>query len=360
MKTGMIVAVLLMVIGTGAATAAQNYSIGVFYYPGWKSDYINWNDIKGVPGSKSPGVAWPDRIPLLGYYPEEEPWVAEKHIDFAAKYGINFFVYDWYWDNSKPQFDHAINNFLKARNNSKLQFSILWDNAFATVKNVTEFDLMVSYWIDTYFNQATFYQIDGKPIVFIFSNGRLATDAAAFGESVPSLLKRADLKAKSRGYKGIYFVATVNDMPQSSLEKNLLDKGFSAYTGWNYAMAKGSLVDDYSVMVDGYLAYYTAAASTAKILPYMVPASPGYDERPWKGASAIVRNNPAPDKFARILTGAKALLDTPGATTKILMIESWNEFAEGSVIEPTKKWGFSYLEQIRKIFTPAPAKVVPK
>jgi len=360
MKSGMIVVVLLLVFGTGAATAAQNYSIGAYYYPGWRSDYINWKDIKGLPGSRSPGKAWPDRVPLLGYYPEEELWVAEKHIEWAAKYGINFFAYDWYWDGTKPEYDHALKNYLKAGNKGKLQFTLLWDNAYATVKNLNGFDLMVTYWIDNYFNQPTFYQIDGKPIVFIFSNSRLTADAAAFGESVKSLLNRADLKAKSRGYKGIYFIATTNDRPDNILEKYLLELGFSAYSGWNYALAKGFREDDYSVMVEGYLAYYAAAAATAKTLPYLVPASPGYDERPWLGERSIVRNNPAPDKFARMLTGAKALLDTPGITHKILMIEAWNEFAEGAYIEPTKKWGFSYLETIQKIFAPLPAKAIIK
>ncbi|KAB0670418.1 hypothetical protein F6V30_09720 [Oryzomonas sagensis] len=361
MKRIQFVALLVLLCGTSAGSYAQNYSIGVYYYPGWRSDYINWKDIKGLPGSRSPGKPWPERVPLLGYYPEEQQWVAERHIDLATKYGINFFVYDWYWDGSSPQFNHAINNYLHAKNRSKLQFSILWDNAFATLTTLTQYDNMVSYWINNYFNQPTFYQIDGKPAVFIFSNPQLLLYATTLGTSVQSLLQRADSMAKSRGYNGIYFVATINDMPATSLENQLSGRGFSAYTGWNYAMARGALVDDYSTMVDGYLAYYTAAANTAKILPYLVPASPGYDERPWHGATSIVRNNPTPDKFTRMLTGAKALLDQQQNTAKILLIEAWNEFGEGSVIEPTNKWGTSYLETIRHVFVPsAAAKKRPK
>jgi hypothetical protein len=30
----------------------------------------------------------------------------------------------------------------------------------------------------------------------------------------------------------------------------------------------------------------------------------------------------------------------------------WNEFGEGSYIEPTQKNGFSYLEKIKKVFGP--------
>jgi hypothetical protein len=45
---------------------------------------------------------------------------------------------------------------------------------------------------------------------------------------------------------------------------------------------------------------------------------------------------------------------------KILMIEAWNEFGEGSYIEPTKKWGFGYLEAIKKAFASPPAKTTTK
>jgi len=61
-----------------------------------------------------------------------------------------------------------------------------------------------------------------------------------------------------------------------------------------------------------------------------------------------------------MLRGAKQFMDSNASVPKILMIEAWNEFGEGSYIEPTKKWGFSYLEAIKKVFTPTPAKATIK
>ncbi|MDD2947529.1 MAG: hypothetical protein PHV80_01630 [Rugosibacter sp.] len=68
--------------------------VGVFYFPGWHSKSSYWNDLKGLPGSRSPNVPWPDRVPLLGHYAEEDIKVAEQHIDWASQYGITFFAYD--------------------------------------------------------------------------------------------------------------------------------------------------------------------------------------------------------------------------------------------------------------------------
>lgn len=361
MRQRLIFVVLLGAIFVATAVhSASAIDIGVYYYPGWRSDYINWKDVKGLPGSRSPGKPWPERQPLLGYYPEEERWVAEKHIAWAAQYGVTFFAYDWYWDSSKPEYDHALKNYLQAKNKSKLKFSLLWAYHVAALKNKKEFDDMVVYWINNYFSQPTYYRIDDKPAIFIFSFDQLENNAKAIGESTKTLLASANSIAKQKGYKGIYFVITTNAKPGDDIEKFFLDTGFNAYTGWNYVEAKGSKTDDYDVMVDVYSDYYKAATLTAKRLPYIVTASPGWDSRPWHGNAAVVRSNPTPAKFERMLRSAKQLVDSNDKAPKILMIEAWNEFGEGSYIEPTKKWGFGYLEAIKNVFSPSPAKTIKK
>ncbi len=350
------VVLLCVVLVTTAVNSAHATDIGVYYYPGWKSDYINWKDIKGLPGSRSPGKPWPERQPLLGYYPEEEAWVAEKHIAWASQYGITFFAYDWYWGDNKPEYDHALKNYLQAKNRINLKFSLLWAYHIATLKNQKEFDDMVLYWINNYFNQTTYYRIDNKPAIFIYSYDQLEANARIFGATSASLLARANNIARQSGFNGIYFIATTNAKPGDNIEDFYLSIGFNAYTGWNYVESKGAKIDDYDVMVNGYIDFYAAAAQTSKRLPYIVSASPGWDSRPWSGDAALVRSNPTPEKFSRMLSSAKQLMDTNVKIPKILMIEAWNEFGEGSYIEPTKKWGFAYLEAIRRVFAPPAAK----
>jgi len=342
-------------LSTVAAAAARpvDYQIGVFYFPGWHSSSDYWNDLKGLPGSRSPGRSWDDRLPLLGYYPEEEPWVSEKHIDWAAMHGIDFFAYDWYWNGNTTYLDHAISAFLKAKNNSKLKFCLLWANHSEVPRSMPEFDTMVALWLERYFRQPTFYRVEGKPVVFVFDYGLLDQNARKFGTSGKALLERAVIMAQAAGLPGVYFVATTNDRPSNDLEARIKAAGYSAYTGWNYVVSRDpSITADYSSMVDTYLDYYDTEARTDRILPYLVPASPGWDKRPWKANKPFVhvRENSTPAKFEKMLVGAKRLLDRQTTTPKILMIEAWNEFGEGAYIEPTKKWGMQYLEAIRKVF----------
>ncbi|MGE5892591.1 MAG: glycoside hydrolase family 99-like domain-containing protein, partial [bacterium] len=266
-------------------------------------------------------------------------------------YGIDFFAYDWYWDGGQSLLEHALKAHLTAKNKDKLKFCLLWANHSAIPRNLKEFDDMISYWTDNYFNKSIFYTIDGKPVIVVFSHDQLDQNAKSFGESAKSLLERAQAKAREKGYKGIFFVAAANARPSSGLETGLRDEGYSAYSGWNYVASKdSSKVADYNSMVNTYLDFFDAASKTTRSLPYIVPASPGWDSRPWHGKDATVRENPSPEKFEKMLIGAKKLLDSQNTSPKILMIEAWNEFGEGAYIEPTKKWGMRYLETIRKVF----------
>jgi hypothetical protein len=38
----------------------------------------------------------------------------------------------------------------------------------------------------------------------------------------------------------------------------------------------------------------------------------------------------------------------------MILVEAWNEWGEGSYIEPHQQFGFGYLDAIREVFTDAP------
>jgi len=331
---------------------AANYDIGVYYFPGWhsKSDY--WKDLKGEPGSRSPGKAWEERYPLLGFYPEEETWVAEKHIQWASSYGIDFFAYDWYWDGKRPDLDHAIHAYLNAKNKSKLKFCIMWANHSDVPRSREEFTDMIKFWSDHYFRETTYYRIEEMPLVFIFSPTLLDSNAKGFGESAKTLIWNANESVRERGFKGIRFAAVSNWKPSPKIGKRFSEQGFSALTGWNYVMSNRERISDYGCMVETYIAFYEASKKLDGTIPYIVPASPGHDSTPWHGDKAHIATNPTPEKFEKMLEAAKRLALKQAKDPRMIVIESWNEFAEGSYIEPTVKWKFRYLESIQRILKP--------
>jgi hypothetical protein len=64
----------------------------------------------------------------------------------------------------------------------------------------------------------------------------------------------------------------------------------------------------------------------------------------------VVEGN-TPEAFGRALTSAKTFLDqSPELKHKIITINSWNEWTEGSYLEPDSHNKYGYLEQMAKIF----------
>jgi len=333
-------------------TGAQEYKIGVYYYPGWTDSPGQWWN---PPWDKI--KPFPDREPLLGWYPETEVWVAEKQINWASEYGIDFFAYDWYWDGKRPFLNHAIDAYLKAHNKSKIKFCLLWANHFTVPESLSQFESMVDCWINNYFKDPQYLKINENPMVIVFSPEHLRNNAARFNSTTADLLATARMKAAKNGLNGIYFVACT---PANSYWVNgyLPQNGYDALTAYNYH-AKGFIgeftgketaANNYADLLDGYKSQWTWILNNSK-LPFFLPITAGWDKRPWGSNSAHDSCASTPFSFKNMLKEAKAIIDrNPIKTEKTVLVCAWNEYGEGSYIEPTKKWQFQYLEALKEVF----------
>ena len=62
-----------------------------------------------------------------------------------------------------------------------------------------------------------------------------------------------------------------------------------------------------------------------------------------------ISNNP-PENFQKVLELTKERLLADPNGPRILNINSWNEWTEGSYIEPDINYGMGYLKAIKKVF----------
>ncbi|HEU5164746.1 MAG TPA: glycoside hydrolase family 99-like domain-containing protein, partial [Chitinophagaceae bacterium] len=67
---------------------------------------------------------------------------------------------------------------------------------------------------------------------------------------------------------------------------------------------------------------------------------------PWM---AVVMGN-TPDLFKNFLLEAKKFLDIYNPKHKIVVLNSWNEWTEGSYLLPEKKYGDAYLKAVKAVF----------
>lgn len=331
----------------------KGYDIGVYYFPGWKDDERGlasnrpWDSIK----------KFPDREPFQGWYQEGRVEVIEQQLDWMSKYGIDYVVFDWYWD-GLPFAEHALASYFLARNRDKVKFSLLWANHSIHPRSIDDFDKMVSYWVKYYFQRPEFLKINGAPVVFIFSQESLRENAKKMGSTTSILLKRAREIAKRYGYDDIFFVGSSEAVDY--WVKNYGPKaGYSAFSTYNYHRGfSGRYIPEkrYShSFLELDLAYQESWDWILENshLPYILPVTAGWDKRPWGGSKDPDhdRSSSTVETFKAHISAAKLRIDQhPVKTMNMMVICCWNEYGEGSYIEPTKTFGFGYLEALRDTF----------
>lgn len=337
-----------------SAVIADDYQIGVFYFPGWKDKQVGapsqfpWEPIK----------SFPEREPALGWYDEGSDEVMQKQLDWMQSYGIDFVVFDWFFiEGRKVALEHALAAYMRAPNRNKTKFSILWANHSGMPRNLVDWQSMISYWVKYYFPRAEFMRINDRPVVFIFSADYLRKLAAGFGSTAKELLDNAQTIARTSGLPGIHFVAGTGAY-LSMIESSLKDEGYSAFSTYNYHHGPIAPLNtpshSYVELDKGYQSHWKRFSEMGS-LPLIVPMTSGWDKRPWGGSKDPAHDNSlaTTTEFRSHLEAAKSFMDANlTLTNRMGVICCWNEFGEGSFIEPTKSKGFTYLEQVKKVFGP--------
>ena len=116
----------------------KSYDVAAYIWPAytgdeikanifWPEEYGEWESVRSAQ-PKFEGHQWP-RKPRWGYVNEADPYVMEMQINAATDHGVNTFIYDWYWFDNGPFLEQCLDNgFLKAHNNDKMKFYIMWAN----------------------------------------------------------------------------------------------------------------------------------------------------------------------------------------------------------------------------------------
>ena len=307
-------------------------------------------------------------VPLWGYENEADPKVVEKKIDAAVAHGVNVFIYDWYWYGGRPFLEDALDKgFLGAPNNEKMKFFIMWANhdvnegwdntvvdknrngfIWHGTVSMDEFRTLVSRWIDRYFKRPNYYRIQGKPVLMIydmpnFIKGFGGTDKAA--EAVRYLRKAC----ADAGLGGAHFMSCDYGLKPADAKAVGIDSA-TIYNLVHWSSPKGN--PDYDVWAKTAAKRFDVAANELKPAAFFAHASVGWDQNPRYpagfAAETVVGSTPA--KFEAALRRAKDWTDKNAkeGMPKLITINSWNEWTEGSYLEPDERWGFGYLEAVRR------------
>ena len=308
---------------------------------------------------------------------EADPKVQEKKIDIALEYGVNTFIFDWYWYDDKPFLERVLNEgFLKARNNEKMKFYLMWANHTQTGyldpnepdkskvfwKGEVDFDIFdrfTDHVIKDYFMKPNYYRIDGMPVFAIYE---LSTFINGLGgmEEAKKALDHFRKKCVKAGLKGVHLQAilwhalpaTLSGVPgdKSDTQDNTVKYlGFNSLTNyqWDHFV---SINQDYASWGEKAISKYKEFSESFSI-PYFPHVSIDWDNNPrFPGGPQPAVSNVTPQKFEKFLYKAKEFIDKHPDQTPLVTINAWNEWGEGSYLEPDTEFKYGFLEAVKKVF----------
>jgi len=324
-----------------SCSAHAQYQVGVYYFPGWRDGQNGapaqepWQRLK----------AFKEREPMLGWYDDGAVEVMNRQLGWMHDYGLSYVAFDWYWGGGKPFLEHSLRAYFKAPNRSQVPFALLWANHDKAPASAADFAAMVQYWIDNYLRRPETFKVDGRPVVFILDHQNLGDRARGFGMDVAGLIAKAQDMVKAAGLPPIFFVGGPFNSPKASTF------GYDATSTYNYHGIKRPS-RSYAELTADYRKAWEFQAGRHGV-PYIVPMTQGWDRRPWGGSKDPDHDLSGGDldTFEAHLRSARDFMDSHvNETRRLGVICCWNEFGEGSYIEPTKVHGFGYLEKVKAVF----------
>jgi len=302
----------------------------------------------------------------LGFCDLRVPEVRQEQAHLAAEHGLSGFCYWHYWfGNGKRLLERPFDEVL-ASGKPDYPFCLAWANESWTgiwhgLKDKTlieqmypgrdddlrHFDLVVNA-----FRDKRYIKIDHKPVFIVYRPEQLP-DPRSFTGLWNDL-------AKKTGFHGVYFIGigpldwdhrtagfddkTIHSLPlyvqmyerfrMNRLREILLRR----------VLEKKPAVYPYRKLI---AAFDFSLLRNYDFIPTILP---NWDNSPRSGKEACIFHEATPSAFQAHLDDAVTfVLSRDRPKPKIILIKSWNEWAEGNYLEPDRQWGKKYLDVILEV-----------
>ena len=286
--------------------------------------------------------------PLLGKYGTDSPEVAKQQIRWCVDHAIDALFVSW-WGVGHLTDRHMNHCLLKASNLNKIRFALFYESLGLLDKHDGQRDGVVDFSkplvmyalisdirhiAKKYFRHPQYYKISDRPVIgfYVTRTFRGFTQA-----HMDRLRQSIDV--------GIYAIADEAFFGEQATQKTSQNKGavFDAYTAYN-------MFDDSRVQEnDTALTYQQREAlpifrEWSKHNVFIPGIFPGYAD--FRGHKTLPGN---PADFAILLDAVASIgnLDKSSAPPAICLT-SFNEWWEGTTIEPAKEYGSQYLNVVRQ------------
>jgi hypothetical protein len=327
---------------------------------------------------------WQPRVPLDGYEDEADPAVMERKIALATGHGVDAFIFDWYWYSGRPYLERPLETaFMPKAVGHGMKFAVMWANhhwsnihPWKTATPATrlesgsvdadQFVAATDYLLERYFGHPAYLRLAGRPYLSIYELPTLVEGLGGV-DRTKAALDGLRTRADRAGYGEIHLNAIAQEHPVLPEEGGALDSaalvsrlGFDSVTSyvWVHHHPLPTLLTPYADMLERAEKGWEALAARFDV-PYFPNVTVGWDPSPRTVQSD--RYNPSlgyphtniisdatPQQFGRALDKMRAVAEQTNAP--LVTINAWNEWTEGSYLEPDTVYRTEHLEQIRRVF----------
>lgn len=332
----------------------------------WGKGFTEWTNV----GKAKPLFRghYQPRVPAdLGYYDLRLPEVREAQAELARSCGIEGFCYWHYWfGNGKQLLERPFNEVLES-GKPDFPFCLGWANHSWADKQFSsegkdkllieqlypgEGDHLLHFKKTLpAFQDKRYIKVDGKPFFLIHSPFDMP--------DVKQLISNWQKWALENNFKGIHFVA--NTHKDEDVDP-LLKLGFDAVNVvrmFHYLKQKYSLIHRAAIkfrrvvlkrgqFVD-YQKVFKYFSSIKDEKEYLYPCIfPNWDHSPRSGKKSHNFFNSNPEAFQKHAEEVIRVVKNKQPEHRIIILKSWNEWAEGNYMEPDLKFRTGYIDALRK------------
>lgn len=305
------------------------------------------------------------RLPAaLGYYDLRTPDVMEKQITMAKKYGVTGFCFYYYWFDGKRLLEQPLNRFLEDRS-MQMDFCFCWANGNWTKKwdgSDREVIAEQKYGTSSYHDiikdmipallDERYIRVGNKPIIIIYQVSDIP--------NIKELCRIWRATCADAGIPDILILAS-NTFDYSTPVEDGLD-GIAEFPP--HGLTTKSITRQkrfFAGSFAGRVYDYAAAAKLAneKEFPdyfYAKGVMVSWDNTARVGNRSRIYDGSSPEAFRNWLgaSAQKTMSQHSGPAHELLFINAWNEWAEGTYLEPDQHFGYAYLSACRDVASQYP------
>ena len=263
--------------------------------------------------------------PRIGIYDSGDPLVMDYHILTAKTAGISTLIIDWYKPGAVS--DIAFQSLLERCEALNMKAAICYEEKTcfpdwnkistrqeAVAKAVKDFTYMKKY-----FNRKAYWKKYGKPVVLVFSGWGDWNN----GKKIFSDQEWSEITQKSGTDSWVVLQNHKEKYPSIKAAFSWLGLGDPKYLGWYYSFG------------DNFV-------EKGKLKFYIGSVCPGFDDRGTWGWNS----KPRFEAYLGLENFDHYLKEFDASKCNIIQVVTWNDFSEGTMVEPTVQFGNLYLNRL--------------